>query len=189
MMRRYFTIISLISFVFLGFTLVLTIAAVWLNPWKQCLTITDSFHIGLFRWFQDGLIGRIVFFNDGENGPYEGSIIALVDEEGNLLYEDGRARPISKCFWTVGDYGFSNVDYVNEQDEPVLKRWACDFPGIYYQRIVWPDTRFWTLAVSFWYPLLLFALLPALWIGRKLLQRRRYTKSKFQPQQITPSDG
>jgi hypothetical protein len=164
-------------------------SAVWLNPWKQRLTITDSFHIGLFRWFQNDLIGRIVFFNDSEYGPYEGSIIGLVDKEGNLLYEGGRARPIPKHSWSIGDYGISNVDYVNEQGEPVLKKRACNFPGIYYRRFVWPDTSLWTLSVSFWYPLLLFALLPGLRIGRKLLQRRRYTKSKFQPQQITPSDG
>jgi hypothetical protein len=126
MTRRYFTATSLISCVFLGFTLFLTIAAVWLNPWKQRLTITDSFHIGLF---QDDLIGRIVFFNDSEYGSYQGSIICLVDEEGNLSLEGGLARPIRKCFWSVGDYGICHVDYVNEQGEPVLKRRACDFPG------------------------------------------------------------
>ncbi|MHC4691816.1 MAG: hypothetical protein ACYS67_03670 [Planctomycetota bacterium] len=187
MARRCFTITSLISSVLLGFTLVLTIAAVWLNPWKQRLTITDSFHIGL--GFQDDLIGRIVFFNDSKYGPYQGSIMGLSDKEGNLLYEGGRARPIRKCLWSVGDYSICHVDYVNEQGEPVLKRRACDFPGIYYRYFVWPDTSLWTLAVSFLYPLLLFALLPALWIGRKLMQRRHYTKPKSQPQQITPSDG
>ena len=187
MTRRYFTTISLISGVFLGFTLVLTIAAVWLNPWKQRLTITDSFHIGLC--FQDDLIGRIVFFNKSEYGPYRSSIMGLFDQEGTLLYEGGRARSIRKCLWSVGDYGICHVDYINEQGEPVLKRRACDFPGIYYRRFMWPDTSLWTLAVSFWYPLLLFSLLPAFWIGRKLMRRRHYTKPKSQPQQTTPLDG
>ncbi len=171
MTRRYFTITALISCVFLGFTLLLTIASLWLNPWKQHLTITDSFHIGLFRWYQDALIGRIVFFNDGKYGPYEGSVIALVDNEVK------RTRPIRKCFWSVGDYGISNVDYVNEQGEPVLKRRACDLPGIYYRRIVWPDTSLWTISVSLWYPMLLFALLPGFWTVCKFIQRRRYTNS------------
>jgi hypothetical protein len=189
MTRRWFKTISLISGVFLGLTLGLTIAAFWLSPWKQHLTITDSFHIGLFRGLGGDLIGRITFFNDSEYGPYRGSIIGLVDEQGNLLYEGGRAQPIRRFFWSVGDHGILCRTYVDERGEPVQKESSCDLPGIYYRRFEWSETVLWTLMVSFWYPLFLFALLPCLWVGLQLMRRGHYAGPKSQPQQIAPADG
>jgi hypothetical protein len=39
-----------------------------------------------------------------------------------------------------------------------------DTLGIYYRHFTWPDSVLWTLAVSLWYPILLFSLWP-LWCG------------------------
>ncbi|MDB5392332.1 MAG: hypothetical protein JWM11_7978 [Planctomycetaceae bacterium] len=35
--------------------------------------------------------------------------------------------------------------------------------GIYYRDLRWPDERLWTLMVSLWYPIILFALPPIMW--------------------------
>jgi hypothetical protein len=84
--------------------------------------------------------------------PYRGSIIDVADEnDSGLLHE-----------WHWGGYGFAHVQYLESslRDERM-----CDFPGIYFRRFVWagspPCT---TLRVAIWYPILLSAALPILWI-------------------------
>jgi hypothetical protein len=189
MKRRWFKTICLTSEVLLGLTVGLTIAALWLNPWKQHLSVTDSFHIGLFRGFRDEVIGRIVFFNDSEHGPYGGSIIGSVDAKGNLLYEGGRARLSRKFFWRVGRYSIYRGAYVDEQGEAVREDSLCDLPGIYYRRFEWAEATVWTLAVSLWYPLFLFGLLPGLLVGVRLMRRGQRAGPESQPQQIASGDG
>ena len=82
--------------------------------------------------FAHGLDTRIVVFSDAEYGPYCGSITQLADA-------DGIAYPPVRYHLRFGEY------------------W-----GIYYRNIRWPDsTGLWTLMVSLWYPIIVFAIILA----------------------------
>lgn len=75
---------------------------------------------------------RLVLFSDGEYGLYSGSIIALVADGGKTA--------------------------------PRLKESSFgDVAGVYYRHFEWTDSgeTLWTLEISLWYPILLFAILPA----------------------------
>jgi len=77
-----------------------------------------------------GLDSRIVFFNDAEYGPYRGSIIGIEGADGNVSTQ--RLR-----------------------ENAFIDAW-----GIYYRYFQWPKAKIWTLMISLWYPILLFAILP-----------------------------
>ena len=77
-----------------------------------------------------GLDSRLVIFNDAEYGPYLGSIIGLVGADGNIY------PPIER----EEAYG--------------------DSLGVYYRAFQWADSTFWTLMVTLWYPVALFAIMP-----------------------------
>jgi len=80
--------------------------------------------------------GRLSFFNDKDYGPYRGSIIAIVSEEW----------PMERIFSKHQAFG--------------------ETLGIYYRYFRWADSGavLWTLSISLIYPLILFSLLPAIWI-------------------------
>jgi hypothetical protein len=86
---------------------------------------------------------RLIFFNDAEYGPYRGSTIALVDDGGNTYPRDFKPS------------GFGDV------------------AGVYYRHFVWTNTNdtLWTLMVSLWYPIVLFAALPGWAIVRRVWAR------------------
>lgn len=92
-----------------------------------------------------GLDSRIVFFNDAEYGPYHGSIIGLVHADGDVH------PPL------VREEAFGNS-------------W-----GIYYRYFQWSDATLWTLAVTLWYPIAIFAITPLLYalVRRCFLNSRR----------------
>ncbi len=77
-----------------------------------------------------GFDSRVVFFNDVEYGPYCGSIIGLVDADHN-------ANPPVQLRQAFGD------------------SW-----GIYYRHFQWSDSTLWTLTVTLWYSIALFAIMP-----------------------------
>ena len=77
-----------------------------------------------------GLDSRIVFFSDAEYGPYHASIIGLADADGN--------------------------DY----PPLILEESFGDSLGIYYRSFQWSDSTLWTLMVTLWYPIVLFAIMP-----------------------------
>lgn len=79
----------------------------------------------------------IVFYNDFDYGPYRGSIIALIDSKGNTHPPFKRKVGIGETF------------------------------GFYYRYFSWKDSTptLWTLSLSLWYVLVLFAILP---LGRLL---------------------
>jgi hypothetical protein len=53
---------------------------------------------------------------------------------------------------------------------PVSQKSGLDFPGVYYRYFFRSSAHTtWSLMVSLWYPIVLFAILPALW----LFHRRR----------------
>ncbi|MCA8988131.1 MAG: hypothetical protein KDA78_10840 [Planctomycetaceae bacterium] len=80
--------------------------------------------------WSNGPDSRLVFFNDPAYGPYRGSIIGLTDQDGNVY------PPL-----------------IHEQS-------FGDSWGIYYRYFQWSDSTLWTLTVTLWYPIVLFAILP-----------------------------
>ena len=92
-----------------------------------------------------GLVSRIIFFNDAEYGPYRGSIIQLVDDRGNAF--------------------------------PKLKREEAfgDSWGIYYRYFEWSrsGSRLWTLMVTLWYPIIIFATLPSIRVLKRVALRNK----------------
>jgi hypothetical protein len=103
-----------------------------------------NYRLSLSNNFHLGVWGqtfdiRLVIFNDAEYGPYRGSIISVSDGQGNE---------------------FPKVD---------RKIGFGDTAGVYYRYFRWPDsTVLWTLMISLWYFVALFAILPTLWIVRHL---------------------
>jgi hypothetical protein len=88
-----------------------------------------------------GLDSRLVFFNDAEYGPYRGSIIGLVDADGSIY------PPL-------------------EREESFGDSW-----GIYYRHFQWSDSTLWTLMVTLWYPIALFAIMPFVSLVRSTVRR------------------
>lgn len=81
MQRRALIIATRISTVLLALVLILAIASIWLNPRDHHLSLREDLHVGVWN---HGLEVRIAFFNDSEYGPYRGSMIGIVDGQGNL---------------------------------------------------------------------------------------------------------
>ncbi|TWT56298.1 hypothetical protein CA85_43010 [Allorhodopirellula solitaria] len=77
-----------------------------------------------------GLDARLVFFNDVEYGPYRGSTIGLIHANGEIY------PPLER----EGSFGDS---------------W-----GVYYRHFQWSDSTLWTLMVTLWYPITIFAIMP-----------------------------
>jgi hypothetical protein len=102
------------------------------NPRDHHVSLKSNFHIGV--WRRDSALGSLVFFNNGQWGPYSGSIM-FIHSNGSVL-------------------------------EPTSIGWGKSW-GVYYRHFQWKNgDTLWTLAVSLWYPFLLFALLPVLRIAR-----------------------
>lgn len=74
-----------------------------------------------------------MFFNDADYGPYRGSMLGVVDDQGNV--------------------------YPPREEEAYFG----DTAGIYYRYFRWPDATLSTLMVSLWYPAALFTVIPACW--------------------------
>jgi hypothetical protein len=55
---------------------------------------------------------------------------------------------------------------------PILQKSGLDLPGVYYRYVRFPAHTTWSLMVSLWYPVLLLAILPAVWI----FHRRRFLR-------------
>jgi hypothetical protein len=132
------------------------------------IAITPHFRCGISG-------GGIWFFN--LDYPYSGSTRHISDGQGGIFYRGGRAREKHDWGCRAGGYGISQVSFIGEQGELVGKDRFGDLPGIYYRHFEW-----WTLRLSLWYPILLFAVLPALWVvrNRSLLARKPMPKSATQ---------
>ena len=131
------------------------------------IAITSHFRCGISG-------GGIWFFN--LECPYSGSTRFIADEQG-IWYEGGHARETADWGWRAGGYGLSQVSFVGAQGEIVGKDRFGDFPGIYYRHFFeWRNQTgpCWTMRLSLWYPILLFAVLPALWV----IRRRHVQSSK-----------
>jgi hypothetical protein len=154
--RWWFDVAALVSAVFLGLTVAGWLIGFFINPLDHHLSVTESFHIGIESG-PDGLIfGCVVFFNNGQYGPYRGSIIGLSAGPDDTL-------PYQRTAW--GDLESS---------------------GVYYRHIYWPDsdTPLWTLAISLLYPFLLFAVVPLVWMWRRWSARCPKNRPTEQPNTI-----
>jgi hypothetical protein len=147
---RLLTIATWVSAFALSVAIFLFGASWWLNPLDHRLSFGEHLHFGICRMgYHDP---RLVVFNDPQYGPYSGSIIAIVGDDGNV--------------------------------KPPLKESAFgDVAGVYYRHFAWVDSgnTLWTLMVSLWYPIGLFAILPARSVFRLLLSGGRSTSTPVTP--------
>lgn len=139
MARRAFRIVTVASTVMLIITVLLFLAGYVSTPWDHYLSFSDDSHVGVWG---HGVDSRIVFFNDTEYGPYRGSIIGIVDADGNVH------PPL-------------------EREEAFGDSW-----GIYYRYFEWSDSKLWTLMVALWYPIAIFAIMPSIRLLRWIKHQR-----------------
>ena len=128
---------TLASFILFVVAVLLFIAGFAVNPWDHRLSVTENFHIGVWR-YGSGLDVRLVFFNHGEYGPYRGGAIAVIDDQGNVHPPRERESAWGDSWGIYWRYFHWKEAW--GQTDPVL----------------------WTLMVSLWYPMVLFSLLPVL---------------------------
>lgn len=124
---------------FCSLSVLLLAASFAIDPLQQRISLAADFHISLLR-------GRVCFFNDAEYGPYCGSIIGIVDEDGNTY------PPLEREI-----------------------AWG-DSWGVYYRYFRWADSKLWTLMVSLWWPIVVFGLPAVVCSGiwwRRRFQRLR----------------
>jgi hypothetical protein len=95
------------------------------------------------------LDSRLVFFNDADYGPYSGSIIGLVDADGSIC------PPL-------------------EREESFGDSW-----GIYYRHFQRPDSTLWTLTVTLWYPIAVFAIMPCVSLVRYTVRQGTSTDAEI----------
>lgn len=147
--------VSLVSTLLAICTFGLWLATFAITPWDHKISLAQNFHVSVWKGFSGDTLGRLVIFNDAQYGPYRGSIMRLSD--GNVQ---------ETCFgWHAGDYDFGQIIFTN-QDHTIDKLKACDLPGIYFRHWQMHDQvhPLWTLMVSLWYPLVVFSLLPVIWL-------------------------
>jgi hypothetical protein len=123
---------------------------------SDSISITPHYHLG----FERGSLWAYTY-----EMPYRGSIVWLSDTND---------PPSVVHAWTFGHYGFSHSVDSNKFEK--LSERACDLPGIYFRRFWRFDDKppYTTLCMSLWYPILLSAILPFLWIFRR--SRLRFSK-------------
>jgi hypothetical protein len=158
MRRHWFDITSLISGVLAAVTIVLWLVTFLASPQ---LPLTRHFNLGIWEGFSGEKLGMLEVYNDSQYGPYRGSIIALSDD---------KHPPKAVWAWSVSeDYGVGREYIFDRKGAIQVIATGADFPGIYYRYFQWPNTPqpLWTLMVSLWFPLLLFSVLPSVWLLRR----------------------
>jgi len=135
MQRKAVKVACLTSTVLLGASLLSYAVTYGFDPWEHHLSFGKDFHVGVWTGaLHECKVGRICFFNDSDYGPYRGSIIGFIGPDGKTY--------------------------------PPLEReigWGDSF-GIYYRYFRWEDSTLWTLMLSWWYPFILFSILPCFWL-------------------------
>jgi hypothetical protein len=165
MTHRWFNLVSLVSAVLIGCTVVLWLATFAISPWDHRVSLTHHFHIGVWSGFSGDTLGRLVIFNNAEYGPYRGSIMGIGGPNTHEV----------RWGWHTpdDDYDFGQITFFGQQGEVVDRLRLCTLPGIYFRhfQLHGQVLPLWTLMVSFWYPLFLFSILPAVWIFRRWRSR------------------
>lgn len=132
------------------------------RKWIQTYSIGSGTH---FRMgFEDG---GVWFYN--YEHPWVGGMRHMADEKG-VIYKGGHAHRVNDFAWHIGwDYGIYQFSLVGEHGEFVDKERDCRLTGIFYcyfSPADYPPPE-WTLKISLWYPILLFAILPALSVYKR----------------------
>jgi hypothetical protein len=140
MVCRTSKLATILSTVMLGIASLLFLLGFFLNPWDHHLSCGEKFHVAVWN---RGLDSRLVFFNNAQYGPYRGSLLGILDAEGNVY-------PKRKWEQSFGD------------------SW-----GAYYRYFQWTDATLWTLMISLWYPISAFAIIPAKRVLDLTYQSRR----------------
>lgn len=149
-MTRLRKISTFVSAVLCGLLIALYAVSYYLDRPAQCIRVTPSFHIG----FRDG--GAYFFSHDQ---PWLDGTISLV---GTNAPKDVVSS------WHMGNYyGFYHSSSVERpgSDSGLLTVTIFNFPGSRFREVsyFWESRPIWTLLVSLLYPILLLAILPALW--------------------------
>lgn len=164
MTHRLFNITSLASAAFAFFAVTLWLATFAVTPWDHRVSFTDRFHVSVWSGFRCDTLGLLVIFSDAKYGPYSGSIMPI---GGKGTHEDFSGLHIS-------DYDFGRMTFTNPNGTVDRLR-LCDLPGIYFRHfdIHGQAHTLWTLMISFWYPVIAFSILPAIWIFSRWHSRHK----------------
>jgi hypothetical protein len=164
--KRTLTTLTLISAVVLCFLVVMWPASYFLNLSRSFgsgkLTPSDSIPVS-----PDYRLG----FERGSLWLYT----YAMPHRGGIVWMSGTNDPPSVVHgWTFGILGFAHIVHSNKTGK--LSERVCDFPGVYFRRFWGFDDKppYTTLELSLWYPILLSAVLPLLWIFRR--SRLRFSK-------------
>lgn len=115
--------------------------------------------------------GSVWFFS--HECPYRGSLRHLSDGHGGIVYDGGHARVNYDWDWSIGEYALTQMTYIGDQNKVVGQDRCADLPGIYYRHFMGLDESIptLTLKMSLCYPIFLCAVLPSLWLLRRLRLR------------------
>jgi hypothetical protein len=137
------------------------------------IAITSGFHVGFFD-------GDVSFYSHDE--PYRGSIVSIASPDTNEVrypvivtlargvdMNIGDTHEVRWGWHTVDDdYDFGQITFIGKQGEVVDRERFCTLPGVYFRHFQMRGfgkvRAFWTFTLSLWYPILLLAVLPALWV-------------------------
>jgi len=124
---------------------------------RHAVAVTSFLRIGIL----DGWVTL-----DSRAHPYHGNISDI--HSGTVAYQGGQAHAKKDWSWHVRAYGIGQRTFYSERDEFVAKDIGLILPGIYYRHFEWEkEPVVWTVMVSLWYPILLLAVFPVLWIIRR----------------------
>jgi hypothetical protein len=141
---------------------------------KDGIAITSDFHVGFFD-------GNVSFYSNDK--PYTGSIVSIASHDTNevrypVLVTLARGVDMNigdthevRWGWHTADdnYNFGQITFIRNHGEIVMDRERfCTLPGVYFRHF-WmlgygKIRAFWTFTLSLWYPILLLAVLLALWV-------------------------
>ena len=118
------------------FSLIAAFLTLALNPWDHRVTLTPDFRFGVWSGFSH--LNPVLGFSCSD------PVLVFFNQN-------------------EGPYRGSLITVEGDPHPPMVTGVDWEFPRIYYRRIRWDDSLTWTLMVSLWYPLILFAIGPLIW--------------------------
>jgi hypothetical protein len=145
---------TIVSAVLCGLLVALYAVCYCLDRSVQCIRVTPSFHVGLRA-------SGVYFFSHDQ--PWLDGIISMAGT-------NAPKEVVSS--WYIGDYyGFYRSSSVERHgsDSGLLTVTIFNLPGSRFREVSYfrESRPIWTFLVSLWYPILLLAILPALWLHRR----------------------